>query len=61
MPKYEIYFQQYVQGTRTGVSVIEANNEAEAKDNYLDGDIEYYKTELDVTDIWFDDVKELDV
>ena len=61
MPKYEVHFEQYVQGKRMGVSVIEANNEAEAKDNYWDGDIEYYRTDLDVNDIWFDDVKELDV
>lgn len=61
MPKYEIYFQQYVQGNRKGVSVIEANNEAEAKDNYWDGDIEYYRTDLDVNDIWFEDVIKLDV
>ena len=42
-----------------GVSVIEANNEAEAKDNYWDGDIEYYGIDLDVNDTWIDDVKEL--
>ncbi len=59
MPKYEIYFQQYVQRKRMGVSVIEANNEAEAKDNYWDGDIEYYGIDLDVNDTWIDDVKEL--
>lgn len=61
MPKYEVYFEQYVQGKRRGVSVIEADNEAEAKGNYWDGDIKYYGTDLVVNDTWFADVKELDV
>lgn len=61
MPKYEVYFEQYVQGKRMGVSVIEADNEAEAKGNYWDGDIKYYGTDLVVNDTWFADVKELDV
>ena len=61
MPKYEIYFQQHLIGHRLGRSVIESDNEADAEVNYLEGDIEYYKTELDVTDIFIDDVEELSV
>ena len=61
MPKYEVHFEQYVTGKRMGVSIIEADNEGEAKDTYWGGDITYYSTDLDCNDVWFNEVEELSV
>lgn len=59
MPKYEVHFETYVSGKQQGISVIEAENEQDAKNRYYDGDIDYFEPDLDCTDDWVVLVEEL--